>query len=143
MKFLRPATLVTGVFLLLPTPALAELPSVRVVVNDISPLEGIVEVSLFDSEESFMKEALLQQSGTPDENGRFETRFVSLVEGEYAVVVVHDANNNGKLDTGFLGFGGESFAYSNNTRQWFTRPDFEKVKVSVDTPDTLVEINLD
>ena len=30
--------------------------------------------------------------------------------GEYAVIVVHDANDNRKLDNGFLGFGAERFA---------------------------------
>ena len=143
MNLVRPLYLAAVIFLLHPSMALAELPGIKVIVSNISPSEGKVEVSLFNSSDSFMKEPYLQQSGPPDENGRFETEFVGLPEGEFAVVVVHDANNNGKLDAGFLGIGGESFGYSNNASPWFSRPDFDEVKVTVDVPGTLIEINLD
>ena len=83
----------------------------------------------------------LWQSGKADEYGNFESEFVGLPEGEYAVVVVHDANDNGKLDNGFLGFGGESYGYSNSAQPWFGRPDFEDVKIMVDQPGTMVEID--
>jgi uncharacterized protein (DUF2141 family) len=126
-----------------PALALAELPGIKVVVSNISPLTGTVEVSLFDSAESYLKEPYLQQSGVAVEDGTFETEFVGLAEGEYAVVVVHDANDNGKLDNGFLGFNGEGYGYSNNLKPWFGRPGFEKVKITVDLPETLVEIDLD
>jgi len=125
-----------------PALALAELPGVRVMVSNLSPVTGTVEVSLFDSAESFMVEPYLQQSGTASEDGSFETEFVSLPDGEYAVVVVHDANDNGKLDSGFLGFGGESYGYSNNASSWFGRPDFKDAKIMVNQPGTLVEIDL-
>jgi uncharacterized protein (DUF2141 family) len=143
MSFTRHIQLVFFILLLSPALALAELPSVRVVVSSLSPATGTVEISLFDSAESFMIEPHLQQSGTAGEDGSFETEFVSLPEGEYAVVVVHDANDNGKLDSGFLGFGGESYGYSNNARSWFGRPDFEDAKIVVDQPGTLVEIDFD
>jgi uncharacterized protein (DUF2141 family) len=143
MSFTRHIQLVFFILLLSPALALAELPSVKVVVSSISPATGTVEISLFDSAESFMIEPHLQQSGTAGEDGSFETEFVSLPEGEYAVVVVHDANDNGKLDSGFLGFGGESYGYSNNARSWFGRPDFEDAKIVVDQPGTLVEIDFD
>ena len=143
MSFTKFIQLAFFMSLLSPAPALAELPGVRVVVSNLSPTTGTVEISLFDSAESFMVEPYLQQSGTAGEDGSFETEFVSLPDGEYAVVVVHDANDNGKLDSGFLGFGGESYGYSNNARSLFGRPDFEDVKILVDQPGTLVEIDFD
>jgi uncharacterized protein (DUF2141 family) len=78
-----------------------------------------------------------------DEEGQFEVEFSGLPDGEYAVVVVHDANDNGKLDSGFLGFGGENYGYSNNVKPWFGRPDFEDAKFTVDQPETVVEIDFD
>ena len=143
MRFTQYIQLALFMSLLSPVLALADLPSVRVVVSGLSPATGTVEVSLFDSAESFMVEPHLQQSGTAGEDGSFETEFVSLPDGEYAVVVVHDANDNGKLDRGFLGFGGEGYGFSNNAQSWFGWPDFEDVKIMVDQPATLVEINLD
>ena len=143
MRFTQYIQLALFMPLLSPALALADLPSVRVVVSGLSPAAGTVEISLFDSADSFMIEPHLQQSGTAGEDGSFETEFVSLPDGEYAVVVVHDANDNGKLDRGFLGFGGEGYGFSNNAQSWFGWPDFEDVKIMVDQPATLVEINLD
>ncbi len=138
--FLRRATACS---LLVPGLLLAELSGIEVRVAHISPVEGTVEVSVFDSADAFMREPFLQQSGKPSEDGTFATRFVGLPDGDYAVVAVHDANGNGKLDAGFLGFGGEKFGYSNQVKPWFTRPEFEQVKISVTVPDTVVEIDLD
>ena len=141
MSFIKYARFAFYMSLLSHALALAELPGVKVFVSNISPTTGTVEVTLFNSAESFLTEVYLQQSGQADEYGNFEVEFVSLPEGEYAVVVVHDENDNGKLDAGFLGFGGESYGYSNNVGTVFGRPDFEDVKLTVDQPKTLVEID--
>ena len=143
MRFTQYIQLALFMSLLSPVLALADLPSVRVVVSGLSPATGTVEVSLFDSAESFMVEPYLQQSGSAGDDGCFETEFVGLPDGEYAVVMVHDANDNGKLDSGFLGFGGEAYGFSNNAQSWFGWPDFEDAKIMVDQPATLVEIDLD
>ena len=143
MSFTRLVQLAVLMSSLSPALALADLPGVRVVVSNLSPATGTVEISLFDSAQSFLQEPYLQESGTVDEDGNFEAEFAGLSEGEYAVVVVHDANDNGKLDSGFLGFGGESYGYSNDVYPWFGRPDFEDAAFTVDQPGTLVEIDFD
>ena len=143
MNFIKYAQYTLLLLMLSPALALAELSSVKVRVSNISQATGNVEITLFDSAESFLNEVYLQQSGMADEEGRFEVEFSGLPDGEYAVVVVHDANDNGKLDNGFLGFGGESYGYSNNAKPWFGRPDFEDVKFTVDQGERLVEIDFD
>lgn len=117
--------------------------NLSVLVSGLKPATGTVEVSLFDSAESFLREPYRQESGAVNPDGQFGTEFVFLAEGEYAIVVVHDANGNGRLDTGFLGFGGERYGYSNNVSAWFGRPDFDEVKFRVEGDGTLVEIDLD
>jgi uncharacterized protein (DUF2141 family) len=129
--------------LLIPATSWAELPSITVKVINLPTTTGTVEVSLFDSADSFMVEPYLQQSGTVNEDGTFETRFLALPEGEYAVVVVHDANDNQQLDTGFLGLTGEAFGYSNNVHPLFGRPSFDDVKVPFGQEDLVLEIDLD
>jgi uncharacterized protein (DUF2141 family) len=143
MSFIKYAQFTLFLSLLSPALALAESSGVRVLVSNLSPVTGTLEITLFDSAESFLKEPYLQQSGKADEDGSLEVEFVALPAGEYAVVVVHDENDNGKLDSGFLGFGGENYGYSNNIRPWFGRPDFEDAKFTVDQPETVVEIDFD
>ena len=106
------------------------------------PATGTVEISLFKNDEFYLKQPYLQNSGPLREDGTFNALFNELAEGEYAVVVVHDANDNQKLDTGFLGFGGESYAYSQNVQPWFGRPDFEDIAVTV-SGSTQIEISLE
>jgi uncharacterized protein (DUF2141 family) len=142
MKFITMVHAALLLALLSPVTLRAELPGVTVNVSNFPGTTGTVEVSLFDSAESFLVEPYLQQSGKVDESGSFETRFASLPAGVYAVVVVHDANDNGQLDAGFLGFGGEDYAYSNQVRPWIGRPDFDQVMFVVDETEVVVEIDL-
>jgi len=126
-----------------PAMSLAELPSIQVNVTHISPTTGTVEISLFDSPESFFVKPYLQQSGKVRDDGSFTARFAAVPAGEYAVVAVHDANENGKRDRGFLDFGGENYGYSVRTRPWFGRPDFDEVRFSVTDSEVVIEIVLD
>jgi uncharacterized protein (DUF2141 family) len=141
LKFAQTALMAAG--LMAPAAVLAELPGVKIIVKNFSATTGTVEISLFDSAATFMQEPYLQESGTVDASGFFEVEFVALPEGEYAVVVVHDANDNGKLDNGFFGFGSEDYGFSNNVRPWLGRPGFDAVKFRVDRPGVVVEIDLD
>ena len=129
--------------MLFPALATAEITSLAVSIKNLSPPTGTVEVTLFNSAETFMKEPYRQQSGKSNENGEFITEFTDLTSGEYAVVVVHDANDNGKLDTGFLGFGGESYRFSNDAWSWFGRPDFEDASIITAPDGNLVEIDFE
>ena len=126
-----------------PIAATAQDSSLTVNVVNANPPTGTVEVTLFDSAESFLKTATAQYPCEPDESGACTSRFVDMLPGEYAVVVVHDANGNNKLDTGILGFGAESFAYSNGAKNpLFGRARFEDVRIRVEG-ETEIEIDLD
>lgn len=120
------------VFCFFPIVGQAELLKLTVNITGIDPAEGNLEVSLFDSEEDFLKKPWSQKVGKIAEDGTSTVSFSALPAGEIAVVVVHDANGNNKLDNGFLGFGAESFAYTENPEnaRWyrflFGRPAFEE-----------------
>jgi uncharacterized protein (DUF2141 family) len=134
--------LIACCLIILPLTTWAEPKALTVNVSNALPAEGTVEISLFKSAETFMKEIHKQQSGEPDEAGNFSVTFFPLEEGEYAVVVVHDENGNETYDGGILGFGSEGLGYSNNVRQWFFRPDFDEVKFQLNEQSTDIEITL-
>ena len=56
---------------------------------------------------------------------------VVLPPGEYAVSIFHDRNNNGELDTNFIGMPKEPIAMSNNARPKFGPPKYEDAVFSV------------
>lgn len=142
MNSMKTTRIMIACALAFPTFAFAALPSLTVHVTNAVPSQGEIEVTLFDSAENFLTKVYLQESGVPDENGRFTANFAGLEEGEYAVVVVHDENGNETYDAGILGFGSEGLGYSNNVRQWFSRPDFEEVKFMIEGETTEITIEL-
>ncbi len=142
MPNLKTRILLTSMFLFCALPVTAELSSLKVTVVDAATTTGTIEVTLFNSTESFLNDAFLQQDGKVAENGEFVADFAGLEEGEYAVVVVHDENDNGVYDSGFLGFGAEGLGYSNNVRFYLGRPDFEDVKLSIGAGPTEIEISI-
>lgn len=121
----------------------AELPSIKLTVTGADPATGTIEATLFNSAQDFLMEAYLQESGEVSEDGTFEAEFAGLEEGEYAIVVVHDANSNGVFDAGLFGFGGESVGYSNDASSWLGRPSFDDAKITVNEEGQTVQISLD
>ena len=66
--------------------------------------------------------------------------FANLEAGDYAVMLFHDANSNGELDSNMLGIPSEGYGFSNNVGR-FGKPDFEEAMFTV-TGETAIEINL-
>lgn len=57
--------------------------------------------------------------------------FSNVEPGTYAVAVVHDENDNGKLDTNFFGAPTEGYGVSNNHTYAFGAPKWEESKFTV------------
>ena len=128
---------------LFPLFATAEQAPLTVRISGAEPPTGRVEISAFNSPEDFFRNPYEQAHCRPDSDGKCEVRFTALPPGDYALVIVHDANDNGKFDNGFLGFGAERFTYSSGARNpLFGRASFEDAKITLSGP-LEIEINLD
>lgn len=53
-------------------------------------------------------------------------RFAGLEPGNYAVVVSHDLNGNGRTDTKLIGIPTEDWSGSNNVRPRMRPPNFQE-----------------
>ena len=62
--------------------------------------------------------------------------------GVYAVSVTHDENNNGKMDTGFMGKPKEGYGASNNPQNKLSAPSFDQCKITVDAKGATVDIKM-
>src|SRR5262249_41067138 len=58
-------------------------------------------------------------------------RFTGIAPGTYAVAVVHDENNNGQVDTNFLGVPTEGYGVSNNRTYALSLPKWDESKIQV------------
>ncbi len=98
-------------------------------VDNIELGQGTLWVGIYESPADFLNrdKCRLEQrkvTGT----GRNEVRIDGLVVGRtYAIAVFQDANDNGELDTNFLGLPAEPWAMSRPLRSWFRKPRFEEM----------------
>lgn len=68
--------------------------------------------------------------------------FENLAPGTYGVAVLHDRNNNGKLDFDDAGMPLEGYGHSNNPAKREGPPRFDETKFTLTEPTTSIEIQL-
>lgn len=104
--------------------------------------EGRILVALFDSGSSYMKTPAAKAAASIDESGLGSVRFDQLPPGSYAVTVFHDLNDNGELDTGFLGIPKEPVGFSNNAKGRFGPAKWEATRFPINGPAVVQKISL-
>jgi uncharacterized protein (DUF2141 family) len=58
--------------------------------------------------------------------------FLGIPAGTYALVVIHDENRNGKLDTNWLGRPTEGYAFSSDAEATLSAPSFSDASLRYD-----------
>lgn len=110
--------------------ASAQAAPLELTVKGLSKTSGAVLVSLFGSEKAWKSESPDKEVKLPAVLG--ETRaVVDLPPGEYMFFLYHDVNGNGKLETTFLGFPNEPYAFSNDFKLGYSKPPWSKTKFKV------------
>lgn len=102
--------------------------TLKVTVANIKETKGDVMVGLFDNSEHFLKKSKAGKTVKASAN-EVTVEFADLAPGEYAVSVIHDLNENGELDSNFMGIPNEPYGFSNNVMGNFGPPSFDKAKV--------------
>jgi uncharacterized protein (DUF2141 family) len=115
--------------------------SLEVVVKNIEEAKGNVRVGLFKNEKTFLKEATI---GKVVKAGAGEVKviFENVPAGIYGVSVIHDANENGKLDSGMFGIPREGFGFGNDAMGTFGPPKFNKASIQVGSEPKVISITM-
>ena len=102
--------IVCGIFLF--AEETAEEKKLIVQVTNVTSEEGQIILAIYNSSENYDKRIAFQEVKLKPEIDTviFET---NVPDGEYLVMLVHDINNNGKLDTSFIGMPKEPVGLSN------------------------------
>ena len=110
-------------------PSHAELYSLTVSVDGLRNSKGIVQFALYNKNDSIPDEEYKKYYKKEVSNISSETSsivFNNLPKGIYAVNILHDENENGKIDKGFI-FPIEGIGFSNYDSIGLTnRPGFTK-----------------
>ncbi len=115
----------------------------QVTINDIAvPSGGPITIMVFNLAEGFPKEkkkaaytAVASQTGKTAQH-----TFPGLPVGKYAVSVFQDTNQNGEIDTNFIGFPKEPIGASN--LKGLGKPSFDKCTFTLAATGTQIEIKL-
>jgi uncharacterized protein (DUF2141 family) len=123
------AALVAVVAGLLPVSVFAA--ELSVTVKGVRSAKGNVMAQLLKADPSQGK--AVQAAGTMQaaKAGDIELLFANLEPGDYAVMLFHDENGNGKMDSNIVGIPTEGYGFSNEAKGSFGPPKFSAMKVTV------------
>jgi uncharacterized protein (DUF2141 family) len=145
IKALRPLLLAA----LLSSPAVVPAQasgSVRLEIAGLQGASGDIYISVYDSADKWLgDEVVLTQKVVIAEalEGDLVLSELKLPAGNYAFSVFYDANNNGKLDTNFIGIPKEPVALSNNARPKFGPPKYKDAVFAVGAEPVIQRIDIE
>ena len=112
-----------------------------IIVKGGLPETGLAIVSLFNSEETFLKKPKSIHRVPIDGKGKARIGINNLSPGRYAVSVTYDEDSNGELNSRFLGIPTELVGFSNDVKGVWGPPSFQKAAFDL-TSSRTIDIHL-
>ncbi len=131
------------IFLFLTLPFLAfSQNKLTIEIVGVKSSDGNVRVAVYDTQDSFLsKDKVFKTGSASAKEGKTEVSIDDIPDGEYAVVLYHDANGNDKLDTNWLGVPKEPVGFSNAKMKTFGPPKFKECAFKMQ-PVTQIQVVL-
>ncbi len=127
---------------LLAATAGAQAAELTVVLQDVRTQTGLIKVALVDSQAGWDgKAAPVQATGAPPSGEQATFVFKDLKPGAYAVLITHDENGNGQLDTNMMGMPVEGYGFSNNPRV-MRKPTWDEARFELVGEATHIDVAL-
>ena len=125
-------------------PELKENGDLIVTVTNMENDKGQVRAVLFNGEEGFPDESekAFRSISVPAESSKTTFAFENVPYGEYALSLLHDENENGKMDTNLFGYPQEGYGVSNNITNMLGMPTYEKARFLHDESRETILIHL-
>jgi uncharacterized protein (DUF2141 family) len=127
----------------------------RLTIDGIRSDGGEILVALYDNADGFRsaignaaKRGLSPDSGRligtaiRAKRGTQSTVFTQLPPGRYALILIHDENDDGRLDENAFGVPTEGYGFGNNAQGFLTAPSFDAAAISVGIADVGTSITL-
>jgi uncharacterized protein (DUF2141 family) len=119
----------------------ASAATLKVVVEGAVPGKGTLRIALFSSEQGWLKTGVRALEIKPD-SAKASALIENLEDGEYAISVIDDLDDNGRLDSNAMGIPKEPYGFSNNAKGVFGPAKWADAKFKVEG-DGVVRIRLD
>lgn len=119
--------------------------AIEVGVNNFNNNKGQLGVLVFNKDDGYPEDfkKALHSMLIPIEKDTMIVTIEDLPFGEYVITVLHDENNNDKMDKNFFGKPKEGYGVSNDPKPGkFGPPKYEKGIIELSSPLTTITINL-
>lgn len=121
--------------------SLAGAADLTIQVADIKSSQGTVNVALYASADSFLKQPLTF-TAAPAVQGTTTLVLKNVPAGDYAFAIYHDANGNGQMDKNAMGMPTEDYAFSNNALGQMGPASFESARFSLPAAGATVRVSV-
>lgn len=98
--------------------------------------KGQMFISVYNKEAQFLSKFYKGTKSKIVDNSCVVT-FNNLPSGTYAVSIYHDENDNGRLDSNFLGIPKEDYGCSNDAKGFMGPPKWEDAKFEINNNKTI------
>jgi uncharacterized protein (DUF2141 family) len=139
--------------ILLAIPAAAA--ELRLTINEIRSDSGEILIALYDNVAGFRSAiANAATRGLMPDSGRLigtairakrnsqSTVFTQLPPGRYAAIVIHDENDNGRLDKNTWGVPTEGYGFGNDAQGLLSAPSFDAAAITIGDADVSTSISM-
>ena len=109
-------------------------------ISDIEQGKGHVLVALYADKESYTSGKASFSSKVKADHEQETLVFENLPDGDYAIKMYQDENDNNKLDFNMMGIPKEGYGFSNNVGM-FGAPEYIEAKFTI-KENTAIEIEL-
>jgi uncharacterized protein (DUF2141 family) len=120
---------------------LARAGELTVTISDIRSAKGSIMLSVVNSDAAWNSQEKPVAAQKIAASGQEVVLKFDLPAGDYAVQVMHDENENGKLDTNFMGMPIEGYGFSNNP-QVMRRAHFDEAKFALGAAAASIVVRL-
>ena len=113
--------------------------SITVDIPNVPAAEGKISVALYSDAGSFLKfESVFASASSEARKGGTKVTLKDIPNGEYAIALFYDKNNNNKLDKNWMGIPKEKVAFSNAKMKLFGPPSYKECAFTITSDKTLV-----
>ncbi|MBA6379444.1 MULTISPECIES: DUF2141 domain-containing protein [unclassified Colwellia] len=109
-------------------------------ISDIEQGKGHLLIALYASEEDYKIDKASFYAKVKAKNGKEIAIFENVPDGDYAIKMYQDENDNNKMDFNMMGIPKEGYGFSNNVGM-FGAPKYKEAKFMV-KENTAITIDL-
>ena len=121
----------------------ASLPAadLEITVEGVRNAKGTVRLVLHDKPEKFPRGKATAHLDLAARKGTVRGVLSGLAAGTYGLSLLHDENDNGRMDSNFIGLPKEGYGFSNDARATLGPPSFAAAAFTVGPGRTAITVH--